>query len=72
VPASGRYSVVIGLWQDRSGRRLTMAASDTFDLEPAHEWSGQACTLPAVQGQLAPLTRPPTPLLCPGAPPPLP
>jgi hypothetical protein len=70
VPTSGQYAFIIGLWQDASGPRLEAEAADTFDLSPAHEWTGQACAEPAMQAQLPPPTNPPTLVLCPGPPPP--
>ncbi len=69
VPASGVYTFVVGLWQDRSGPTRTVQVSETFNLDAAHEWSGQFCTTPAMQAKLPPPTNPPTPLLCPGDPP---
>lgn len=71
VPASGVYTFVIGLWQDRSGPVRTLEVGETFNLQAAREWSGQFCTSDAMQAQLPPPTNPPTTLLCPGAPPPL-
>ena len=71
VPASGVYTFVIGIWQDRFSLPRTVEVSETFSLDVAHEWSGQFCTAPTMQAQLPPPTNPPTPLLCPGSPPPL-
>ncbi len=71
VPASGTYTFVIGLWQNQSGPTLTAAVSEEFNVDAAHEWTGQACTLPDMQAQLPPPTNPPTLVLCPGPPPPL-
>lgn len=70
VPASGRYGFVIGLWQDVSGPSLTAAASEVFDVNVAHEWNGQNCVSPEMQALLPPPTDPPTPVFCPGGPPP--
>lgn len=67
VPVSGFYTFVIGLWQDKDGPARTFEVSETFNLDAAHEWSGQFCTTPAMQAQLPPPTNPPTPLLCPGS-----
>lgn len=69
VPASGTYTFVVGLWQDRAGPAHTLRVSETFNLDVAHEWSGQFCTTPAMQALLPPPADPPTPLLCPGSPP---
>lgn len=70
VPASGRYGFVVGLWQDASGPSLTAAVSEVFDVNVAHEWNGQNCVSPQMQAQLPPPTDPPTPVFCPGGPPP--
>lgn len=67
VPASGTYVFVIGLWQDSSGPIQTVVVSEQFDLGATHEWSGQACAQPDMQGQLPPPTNPPTLLFCPGS-----
>lgn len=72
VAASGHYTFVIELWQDTSGPvlpALTATASETFVLDAAHEWTGLRCADPTMQARLPPPTNPPTPLLCPGAPP---
>jgi hypothetical protein len=70
VAASGTYTFTIGLWQAASaGPTLTTVVTDLFDLEAAHEWSGQDCTQPSMQAQLPPPTNPPTLVFCPGGPP---
>ena len=66
VAEPGAYTFVVGLWQDRSGPAARAEVSERFDLNAAHEWSGQACTAADMQTQLPPPTDPPTPLLCPG------
>lgn len=71
VPASGSYTFVAGLWQDQAGPTIRAEVTERFNLDAVHEWSGQACTSQSMQAQLPPPTSPPTPLLCPGAPPPL-
>lgn len=69
VAASGHYSFVLGLWQDSTGPTLTAVVNETFVVDAAHEWTGLSCKDPQMQAQLPPPTDPPTPLLCPGAPP---
>ena len=69
VAASGHYTFIVGLWQDNSGPTLTATVNETFVLDAAHEWTGLSCKYPNMQAQLPPPTNPPTPLLCPGAPP---
>lgn len=69
VPVSGTYTVTIGLWQSLVGPSLRLAVTDQWDVDAAHEWSGQACTLPTMQAHLPPPANPPLSLLCPGAPP---
>lgn len=71
VAASGHYTFVVGLWQDNTGPSLTTKVSETFVLDAAHEWTGLSCKDPKMQAQLPPPTNPPTPLLCPGASPPV-
>lgn len=69
VAASGQYTFVVGLWQDTSGPTLATTVKETFDVDAQHEWTGLSCKDPPWQAQLPPPTNPPTPLLCPGAPP---
>lgn len=69
VAVSGRYTFVVGLWQDNSGPTLTATVNETFVVDAQHEWTGLSCKDPKMQAQLPLPTNPPTPLLCPGAPP---
>lgn len=69
VAASGHYTFVVGLWQDSTGPTMTATVNETFVVDAQHEWTGLSCKDPQMQAQLPPPTDPPTPLLCPGAPP---
>jgi hypothetical protein len=71
VPAAGTYTFAISLWQDLSGPGVHLPAiTQTLVFNQAlYEWSGSACTTPAMQSRLPPPTNPPTSLICPGPPP---
>jgi hypothetical protein len=69
VPASGTYTLSLGIWQDRSGPTVFTTLQATFVADALHEWSGQACAAPAMQSQMPPPTNPPSSFICPGGPP---
>jgi hypothetical protein len=65
--APGYYTFALGIAIDGAAPVFAALASATLLAPVAHEWSGEACTAPAMQSQIPPAVQPPTYYLCPAA-----
>lgn len=64
---AGTYTFSFGLKIDDQAPIFAVRSPPTLLATPAHEWSGQACTAPAMQSQIPPATNPPTFYICPAS-----
>jgi hypothetical protein len=65
--AAGTYTFAFGLRVDGQAPVFAVSSPPTLLAAPAHEWSGEGCTRPAMQALIPPATNPPTPYICPEA-----